>query len=34
MSDRLLSTEKLAEQFSTEELGQFANWFANFQDQL
>ncbi len=34
MSDRLLSAEKLVEQFSTEELGEFANWFAHFQDQL
>jgi len=34
MSDRLLDAERLVEQFSTEELGSFAIWFADFQDQL
>jgi len=34
MSDRLLSVEKAVQEFSPEELGQFAVWFADFQDQM
>ena len=34
MSSRLISAERLVEQFSADELSQFATWFANFQDRL
>ncbi len=32
MTDRVQNAERLIEQFSAEELSNFASWFANFQD--
>ena len=32
MTERLKTAEDLIEQFSPEELSQFATWFADFQD--
>ncbi len=34
MSKRVQTAEKLVREFSPEELGQFARWFADFQDRL
>lgn len=34
MSERVQTAEQLIENFSPEELSQFASWFANYQDAL
>jgi len=34
MSERVQTAERLVEELSPEELSQFANWFADFQDRL